>query len=264
MPEIVEGSTNEGDSPSEPLSPATPPTVSFDPNLHVEKSEFTKLRQKDADAQRALEDRVRDREASLSAREQQILQAARLLQQQAQRGQQPDPYAKLRDLPYVDGASLVELVEQVKSQDIGGIVQAIQQRDQALQLMHNQLTKLQKAFDGVQGKSAETEFGGRLSKVRESLGLPDADWTGEFLKDIYLSHEGDDLANEFPNLARTRLDTLRKAFREMDKAEATKARASVIPGQGGNATPGKPLRHLYKSADQIADEAWPTLQDKGE
>ena len=236
----------------------------FDPSKHVPKSEFTQLRQKDAAARRAAEAKYQEREQQVAQREQQLMQAALELQRRSSGQPQADPFAKIRELPYVDGATVADLVHNLKNNDLGGIVKAIKQRDQALQFMHSQIGELRKALDAVNGKSAEADFSGRLSKVRGELGLPDAEWATEFLKDIYLSHQGDDLADEFPNMARGRLDTIRKAIRELDKSEAQKAKQLTIPSSGGNVSPSLKLNEGYKTPAQLADELFPLLQDSGD
>lgn len=229
----------------------------FDPEKHLEKSEFTKLRQKDAKDREDFERKHREREDALTARERQLLQAAQILQQQMQQRQgqnQNDRFSKIREMPYIDGATAAELMESLLNQDIGGIGQAISQRDRALAMLHDRLNKLQTIVDQFQGRAGEQEFGTRLNKVRAELGLPDAPWATEFLKDVYLSHEGDDLADEFPNLARARMDDLRKAFRELDKKTADEARRIPIPSKGGEATPGKKLEDKYKNPRDKASE----------
>lgn len=235
----------------------------FDPEKHVEKSEFTKLRQQDAQKRQEYESSYKEREQQIAAREQQILQAAQILQQrlqQQQGGGTKDAYSKIRDLPYVDGGTFAEQLEGLRTQDIGALVQAIQQRDKALQLMYQQLGQLSQTVKGFQGKNAETEFEGRLRSVREQSGLPDEPWATEFLKDVYLSHEGDDLADEFPNMVRGRWEAIRKAVRALDKAEAQKARGLAIPTAGGTVSPGKPLQEGYKKPRQLADELWAAMQ----
>ena len=228
----------------------------FDPNKHVPRSEFTKLRQRDAEERQKAQAEFQQRQDALAAREQQLVQAALQIQQRMQGGQQQnDPYGRLREAPYVAGQDLVEIVEQLRNKDIGGITQAIRQRDQALGMMYKQLTELKSHLDAIQNKGRESEFEGRLHKVRSELGLPDAPWAQEFLKDVYLSHEGADLADEFPTLARTRLEELRKALRALDKEAAAKARQTPVLASGGSATPGSPLKDdTYKTPRQRTEE----------
>ena len=228
----------------------------YDPSKHVPRAEFTKLRQRDAEARQQAETEYQGRQSSLAAREQQLIQAALQIQQRMQGGgQRNDPYSKLRDAPYVAGQDLVDIVEQLRNQDIGGIHQSIRQRDQALGMLHNQILEMRKHLDGIRSKGVESDFEGRLHKVQTELGLPDAPWAKEFLKDVYLSHEGADLAEEFPTLARTRLEELRKAIRSMDKEAAVKARQTPVLASGGLGTPGKVLKDdVYKSPKQRTDE----------
>jgi len=93
-----------------------------------------------------------------------------------------------------------------------------------------------------------------VQKVRDELGLPDHPEAKELLMDIYASHEGDDLDQEFPNIARRRIDGLRQMFRELDRQEAQRAKERLIPGRGGNAAPSQPLRRGFKTPAQIAEE----------
>jgi hypothetical protein len=278
MPDIMDGAAPGGATPNAtPADSGSTPNqgaggegskvVNFDPERHIEKSEFTKMRQRDkAEMEKAIAAAVRQREEGLSQKEQQLTQVAQILMQRMaaqQGGQANDPFGKLRELPYIGGNDLIEVVEQIRNRDIGGLAQEIRKRDQALQLIYGQLQKLQKASEEVRGRHVETEFSERLRKVRDSLELPDAPWANEFLKDVYLSHEGEGLAEEFPDLAKTRLTELRKAFRELDKATAEKARQTAIPGKGGLATPSKKLNEGAKTAAQLADELWPLIQDDG-
>ena len=260
MPEDLNTGGTPSAAPASTPSPATagaPPSADrpyFDPSLHVEKSEFTRLRQRDAQERQHAEQASRQREEQLVERERQILQAATILQQRLAQGQPTqDPYSKLRELSYVPGETLAEQLESLRRNDIGGLQNELKRRDQAIQLLHKQLQATQQAIQTMQGRSVESDFSSRLDSVRGQLGLPQEEWATEFLKDIYLSHQGDDLNDQFPNMARSRFDALRKALREIDKAEAAKARAlPTLPG-GGSGTPSQRLKEGYKTPDQLAE-----------
>ena len=262
-----EATASAGTSAESTADSGTTEREYYDPNKHIPKSEFTKIRQRDAEERQRFETDFHSRQQQLATREQQLIQAAMQLQQRMVQGQHPgkDPYGKLREQPYITGQDLVEILEQLKQNDIGGINGELRKRDQALGLLYKQLTETRKALDSIQGRNAEGEFDGRLRTVQKELGLPDAPWALEFLKDVYLSHEGNDLNDEFPTLARTRLEELRKAIRSMDKEQAVKARQSPILPSGGQATPGKAVKDDgYKPPKQRAEELFEAFLGQGQ
>lgn len=260
---VPAGGTNPADS-----STQTQDRPFFDPSLHVEKSEFTRLRQADAAARAEAERRVQEREGQLTAREQQLLQAAQILRERLKESQNSgrtnDRFADIRGLEYIDGPTLAKMLEKFDTEGIGGIHNQIQQRDKALQMLWAHVQKLTQTLNQYQGKTVEQEFDQRLAKVRDSLGLPNEEWVNEWLNDVYRSHEGDDLADAFPDMARTRFEKIRKAIRAMDKAEAEKARSMNIPGKGGEGVPSGKLDELKgKSARDRASLLYDQLIGPG-
>jgi len=231
-------------------------------NGYVSKADFTRAQQRIAAERDAAQKSAKDTEAKFANAARQVL--ARL-GQGGQGNAQPAPNSlqavlgQLEAQPYVDGPTAAGLFRNLIESNVLPLANAIKQRDQVLDLLYKRLQALDGNVSTLRNRTTNEEFMGRLAKVRGELALPEDPVVGEFLQDIYLSYEGEDLDQEFPRMAKERFDALRTLFREMDRREADEARnARVgIPGKGGAATPGKPLRRGFLSPAQIADELWP-------
>ena len=182
-------------------------------------------------------------------------------QQQAQQGQAQNKQLleQLREMSYLDGGTAATVVERLINEGIAPLQQALQQRDQALAQMYKEHRELRDGLGKHTTKTAEADLTQRFSKMREEHGLPDEEWANQYLQDVWYSHEGDGLANEYPEMVRARLESVRKGIRDMDRATAVaaKTKASPFPGKGGEVsiTDGKTGGH--KTPQDRADELWP-------
>jgi hypothetical protein len=185
--------------------------------------------------------------------------------QQQQQGhgqqQQTDRFGNVREMPYVDGQTLVQTLEQMR-QDLaqaGVQPQQLQQVTSAMNLLMRQNADLKKQVEGITTDRRMGDFESTIEKTRQQFKLPEH--SGEWLKDIYLSYEpGPDLDREFPNIVRERLESLRKTVRDLDRQEASAARAARFPGRGGAVSPSGPLQEEFKPAREVAKELWASFQ----
>lgn len=231
---------------------------------YVPKSEFTKTTQERAayakqyqQAQLAL----RERDARLSEIERQ--------RQGANPPQNPigELVKQLESQPYLDGKTAASLVTNIFQQGIQPLAQAIGQRDEVIKLLWQRLQGVDTTVGTLSGSKRESEFASNLSRVKTDLGLPDDPVVDEMLKDIYLSHEGDDLDHEFPNMVKARWDSIQKVVRALDQKRTLDGRRQALnpalQGKGGQGTPSRPLRNkvAQMSAKDAADALWPLLQN---
>ena len=110
-----------------------------------------------------------------------------------------------------------------------------------------------------QGKQAEKDLDARFVQLREQHGLPDEEIVNDLMRDIYFSHEGDDLDKAFPDMFAKRWESIKKLSREQDRKTAAKARQSVLPGRGGEASLASGKTGGYKTPEQRTNELWPML-----
>ena len=179
--------------------------------------------------------------------------------QQGQQGQQPSMLDQLRQMPYLDGNTAAQLAERLVTEGINPLQNQIRQRDQALAQLNKDYTALRNWMGQNQGKQAEKELDARFVQLRDQHGLPDEEVINELLKDIYYSHEGSDLNQAYPGMAGDRIKGLRKAFREMDRQTALKARQSPFPAKGGEMSPTSGATGGYKTPQERTNELWPML-----
>jgi hypothetical protein len=232
-------------------------------NGFVPKSDFTRAQQRIAAEKTQLQQQLQAQEQRFTQAAQQIL--ARLGQGGQAGNAQADPnsiegmLAQLESAPYVDGPTAAKLMRGMVQQNVLPLAQALQQRDQALRILFQRLQQLDGTVGSLANRTGNEDFTGKIARVRGDLQLPDDPQVNELLQDIYLSHEGNDLDQEFPNMVKTRFDALRQVVRAMDRQEAETARANRIglPGRGGAASPGRPLRRGFQTPQQIADDLWP-------
>ena len=81
---------------------------------------------------------------------------------------------------------------------------ALKQRDQALAQLYKDYKSLKDNVGASQGKQAEKDLEHRFTKIREEQGLPDNEIVNELMRDVYYSHEGDTLDQEYPDMLRKR------------------------------------------------------------
>jgi len=231
------------------------------------QAEFTKKTQ-------ALADERKQWDSQRAQQQQQLQQYAQQLQQQQyaakaaqnyapQQGAQPTTAEgmldQLRKQAYVSGTTLADVVERIVNEGISPINQQLKQRDQALAQAYKDLKSLREVVGQSQGKQAEKDLDARFVQLRQDTGLPDEEVINELLRDVYYSHEGDDLNEKYPDMAKNRIEGLRKVFRNMDRQEAVKAKTSQFPSKGGESSLTSGKTGGYKSPADRADELWPMM-----
>ena len=191
--------------------------------------------------------------------QQQRAQQAQPQQPQQPQQQQPSMVDQLRKMPYLDGNTAAQLVERLVGEGIQPLRSQLQQRDRALATIYQDYKTLRDQVGQSQGKQAEKDLDARFVQLREQHGLPDEEIVNDLMRDIYFSHEGDDLDKAFPDMFAKRWESIKKLSREQDRKAAAKARQSVLPGRGGEASLASGKTGGYKTPEQRTNELWPML-----
>ena len=191
--------------------------------------------------------------------QQQRAQQAQPQQPQQPQQQQPSMVDQLRKMPYLDGNTAAQLVERLVGEGSQPLRSQLQQRDRALATIYQDYKTLRDQVGQSQGKQAEKDLDARFVQLREQHGLPDEEIVNDLMRDIYFSHEGDDLDKAFPDMFAKRWESIKKLSREQDRKTAAKARQSVLPGRGGEASLASGKTGGYKTPEQRTNELWPML-----
>ena len=195
----------------------------------------------------------------LKQQQQQYQQQVQQYQQQQQAGQQQSLVEQLEGMEYLDGKTAAQLVQRIVGEGSTPMHQQLQQSQQIIAQLHQQNKTLQEQFGQNQGKQAERELEAKFAELRSQHNLPDDEAVTEFMRDVYFSHEGDDLSEKYPDMLGQRLDGLRKAFRDMDRRAAAKAKESPFPSRGGESSLTSGKTGGYKDPQARADELWPMI-----
>ena len=255
-PEISEGASEE------PIAPGGESSDSGSWSKD-QQAEFTRKTQAHAEERKAWE-------GQRTQQQQQLQQYAQQLQQQAAAGQQAQHQQQgatqqqtmldqLAKMPYLDGPTAAELMRRIMTEGIQPLQQQLQQRDQALAQVYKDYKSLRDVVGKSYGKEAERDLDSRFAEIRAQQGLPDDEVIREIMQDIYYSHEGDDLNQEFPEMVRKRLEALNKTFKARDRKAVETAKKSPFPSKGGEASPLSGKTGGYKSPQDRADELWPMI-----
>ena len=254
-PEISEGASEE---------PTAPGGESSDSGSwsKEQQAEFTRKSQALAEERRAWE-------SQRGSQQQQLQQYAQQLQQQAAAGQQAQQQQgatqqqsmldQLAKMPYLDGPTAAELMRRIMVEGIQPLQQQLHQRDQALAQVYKDYKSLRDVVGKSYGKEAERDLDSRFAEIRAQQGLPDDEVIREIMQDIYYSHEGDDLNQEFPEMVRKRLEALNKTFKARDRKAVEAAKKSPFPSKGGESSPISGKTGGYKTPQDRADELWPMI-----
>jgi hypothetical protein len=234
------------------------------------QAEFTKKTQ-------ALSDERKSWEAEKSAWNQQRTQAAQQLQQYAQQLEQQQQAGRqsssqntrqnqreslmqqLQQMSYLDGPTAATLVQRIMDEGINPLNNAIKQRDQALSHIYKEYKTLKENVGNQTSKQAEVELASRISKAREDAGLPDEPWVNNLMEDVYYSHEGPGLTDQFPKMVQERWAAIQKGVRDADRLAAKEAKQSPFPTKGGEMSPTSGKTGGYKTPQERTDELWPML-----
>lgn len=214
--------------------------VKYGEHVRGLQGQFTKASQEAA----RLKKELADRDARLKQLEQ-----ARQQANQGQNGpQQPDVFAQLEALPYLDGKQAAEVVRNIQG--------AINQRDQVLLATLKQIQQLKGIVDQLHGSHTNQNFEGKIAKWLQDGGYDPG--FANLAKEIYLAYEGDDLDNEFPQIFATRVAEIEKLYEAKRQAKIQSARKQpFIPGKGAVVGPSKPLEiKPNATAKELADILW--------
>ena len=231
------------------------------------QAEYTRKTQALADERKSWEaDRAQQtQQMQQYAQQLQQQQYAKQAQQQAQqttqnRQQSNDTMLdQLRGMPYLDGNTAAQLMERMVNEGINPLNNALQQRDQAMSQLYKDYKSLKDSVGANQGKQAQEALDTKFVQMREQLGLPDTEIVHELMRDVYYSHEGDTLDQEYPDMMRKRWEGIQKAVRDSDRRSAKKAKESPFPSQGGQISPTSGKTGGYKTPEERTDELWPML-----
>ena len=177
------------------------------------QAEYTRKTQALAEERKQWESQRSQQTSQLQqyAQQLQAQQYARQAQQQHAQQQQQQPQQaqqtmldQLRNMPYVDGATIAQLMERMVNDGITPLNQAIQQRDHVISNLNRQYQSLNDSVGTAQGKQAEKDLNARLLKVLEDQGLPNNETVHTWMRDVFYSHEGEPLAEQYPEMVRAR------------------------------------------------------------
>lgn len=221
---------------------------------------------KTTDAARARDQLSKERQQlhqSHSQKENQLRQlTSQLLQMQNQRNNGgTDVLAELEKRDVLDGRTAAHLMRAIQDQGFGSVATAMQQRDQTIQQLGAQLTKINEVVRKLASERSNTSFDGKITGWLKDLGLHEN--YADLAKEVYLAYEGADLDNEFPEILRKRVEQVQKLIRSADKQKAADARGAMFkfPGKGGqgSAARGVGLKG-NETSSQVADRIWDALQ----
>lgn len=221
----------------------------------VPKSDLTRMRQQDAATLRQQQDALKAQEAQLTRAAQQLTQ--RLGPQTGQ----ADPLAELRNAPYVDGKAVAGLVEAMRSE--------LAKRDQALNLMHQQMQQMNQGFSTLQGRTRQADTQALFDQTRSTLGLPDNPQVRALIESEYHAHDGWDTVSVDDRLAylgqvvKQRYDGLMALFKTDQQKRVDDARLQRLKPPAPTIDPKARLAGKKvggKSAEDLANELWPLVQ----
>jgi len=230
------------------------------------QAEYTKKTQALAEERKSWDTQRQQQAQQLQQYAQQLQQQGQAHQQQVHRAQQQagqqqqqSMVDQLRSMPYLDGNTAAQLVERLVGEGITPMQQQLQQSQQALATVYRDYKALRDQVGSAQGHQAEKDLDSRFLELRDKHGLPDEEVIHELMKDVYFSHEGDDLNDQYPDMLGKRVDGLRKVFRDMDRQAAAKAKESPFPSRGGESSLTSGKTGGYKTPEDRTNELWPML-----
>ena len=158
----------------------------------------------------------------------------------------------LESLQYLNGKQAREVVEKILGQ-IDGYGQQLQTRDQITGLLLKKLMQVDQQLKGFGKQGTVQKFNELTDSTVKKLGLPQE--MKDFAELVYLSHEGDDLNDAFPDLLKENFEKFANAVRAHDRAQAEAARQKPwVPKEGGRGKASKPVREGFKTPREVAKE----------
>ena len=249
--QINESTSTSTPEPSGPISLTDDALITWEgakepvkfSNLRGLQSQFTKVSQAKAKYERDLRER-----------DQQIQQLRTAIQQAQGRKQQqsaPDPFADLKQLPYLKGEEAAGLAQ--------SIFKELSTRDQILQVMAQKIAQMEQGFGTIRQERTAQQFDRQIKDVLQELDLDP-----EYLEDAkayYLAHEGDDLDEKFPEMYKAHVEKRRAIeARIAQRRRETARQTPFVPGKGGKTAANRELDFAGKSAKEQADMLWDSLQ----
>ena len=164
-------------------------------------------------------------------------QQAQRPQTQTQQRQQQDVLAALEGMDLVDGKSIAQVLRQVHGTQLEPMAKA-------MAAIIRKVQTLEGGMGRIHGERRETDFSGDITRAIGGLKLEKADGAevlDEIARDLFLSYDDADherlRGGEFDKILKARITSLRKFFRNYEKAEleaAQKRARSKFVRQGGN------------------------------
>lgn len=231
--------------------------VKFGDHYRGLQGNFTKTAQKAAKLEQELKE-AKQRNTEFEDRISRFQQP----QNQNQPAQEEDLAAQFEQLPYMNGQDAAKLAKAVMAK-LQTTNQGLAVRDKILMALAQKLDTLQKGYGTLSERDTQSQFNGKITKVLDDLGYgPEFK---DIAEEIYLAYEGDDLDTEFPSLFKNRIEQLNKAFQARSKAKIDSARSKgfSFPTKGGNGNANGKVNNANKSAKQMADELWDSIQGSG-
>lgn len=214
-------------------------------NLRGLQSQFTKISQKNARYEAELK--------AERARVQQYEQALRQQNGNGGRQAQPDPFEKIKALPYLTGEEAVGVSQQIMGE--------ISRRDQILTVMAQRIQQQDRILQNLNRSHTGQSFNAKINSVLNDLGL-DPEYIDD-AKAFYLAHEGEDLDEEFPEMYKKHVEKRRAIDARLAQKQREAARNKpFVPGKGGRSATTGELNFAGKSAKEQADMLWDSLQSE--
>jgi hypothetical protein len=183
---------------------------------------------------------------------QQNMQAQPQQQQNAQPNRFEQVMGRLAQKGWADGKDLQEAFD-AAHEGVNSMMDPMQQRikenSDVMRLMWQHFQKMQQQV----GTLGQTHTQNSMEDLFKPL-LEENPWISEsWLKDMYLSHEGNDLYEAFPGMARKRIAELSEGYQGHLKTKHAEAKNKGIPSQGGRTAPSLDIKKRSTPQDYARD-----------
>lgn len=157
-----------------------------------------------------------------------------------------DPLADVRAKPFVDGETIAQLYGRLEKEGIGPLYQWAQNINRVFQVLDQRLKAFETRVGGFERTRDDEDLRKWIDGVIVQHKLKDAPVIRKLIENYYYSFEPEEgqtrevLYKELPAMIGADLTELRAALRELDKAEADRAREEQrkkIPARGGSVAP---------------------------
>lgn len=178
-----------------------------------------------------------------------------------QNQKRPNPMDRFANQPVIDGRTLSDAYLAMQEGDIQPMTQALTQIAQVVKQQQDTINKLQKGYGSINEQTRTQDYGRKLSSGVEGLGyspevIKQHPILRELAEDVYLSHDPNDpnLDKEFGPLLKSRIDSMIKLVRALDKQKMDEAKTMrrTFTRPGGNAQPGQSSRYAHENGSTLA------------